>query len=68
MEVAAIFYMANTQRLSRASKFRESRKAVAASALSLFMRLPLPQRKVKHGAIDDAFDAVGIKGDRVVVG
>jgi hypothetical protein len=26
------------------------------------------QRRVKLGAIDDAFDAVGIKGTRVVVG
>jgi len=66
-EVAAIFYMANTQRLSRTSQFKDSRRAVADSALSLFMNLPVSQKRVKLGAIDDAFDAVGIKGARVVV-
>ena len=67
-EVAAIFYLANTQRLSRTSQFSDSRRAVTDSALSLFMNLPVSQRRVKIGAIDDAFDAVGIKGARVVVG
>jgi Zn-dependent metalloprotease len=66
-EVAAIFYLANTQRLSRTSQFKDSRRAVADSALSLFMNLPVSQKRVKLGAIDDAFDAVGIKGARVVV-
>lgn len=67
-EVAAIFYLADTQRLSRTSQFSDSRRAVADSALSLFASLPVAQRKVKLGAIDDAFDAVAIQGDRVVVG
>jgi Zn-dependent metalloprotease len=66
-EVAAILYLANTQRLSRTSQFSDSRRAVVDSALSLFMNLPVSQKRVKLGAIDDAFDAVGIKGTRVVV-
>jgi Zn-dependent metalloprotease len=66
-EVAAVFYLADTQRLSRTSQFSDSRRAVADSALSLFANLPLSQKKIKLKAIDDAFDAVGIKGTRVVV-
>jgi hypothetical protein len=31
------------------------------------MNLPVSQKRVKLGAIDEAFDAVGIKGARVVV-
>jgi Zn-dependent metalloprotease len=68
-EVAAIFYLADTQRLAATSQFVDSRRAVADSALSLFrsLNVPLADQKAKMAAIDDAFDAVGIKGTRVVV-
>jgi Zn-dependent metalloprotease len=66
-EAAQIFYLADTQRLSATSQFSDSRRAVTDSALSLFRNLPLATKKAKLGAIDDAFDAVGIAGARVVV-
>jgi Zn-dependent metalloprotease len=66
-EVAQIFYLADTQRLAATSQFSDSRQAVVNSALSLFMNLPLAQKKIKLSAIDDAFDAVEIAGRRVQV-
>jgi bacillolysin/neutral peptidase B len=67
MEAAAIFYLAVSQRLSRTSQFADSRRAVVESALSLFLDLPVAKKKAKIAAIDDAFDAVEIPGERVVV-
>ena len=66
-DVMAIFYLADTQRLSHTSQFSDSRRAVADSALTLFRDLPVAERRAKLAAIDDAFDAVGIVGARVVV-
>ncbi|MGI8458565.1 MAG: M4 family metallopeptidase [Propionibacteriaceae bacterium] len=59
-EVAAVFYLALTQRLSRTSQFVDSRRAVVASARSLFRRLPAAERQGKITAIEAAFEAVGI--------
>jgi Zn-dependent metalloprotease len=59
-EVAAAFYLANTQRLSRTSQFADSRRAVIASARTLFRTLPLSEQESKISAIEAAFDAVGI--------
>ncbi|MCX4672351.1 M4 family metallopeptidase [Streptomyces sp. NBC_01381] len=59
-EVAAIFYLALTQRLSRTSQFTDSRRAVVASARTLFRALPAEQRADKVAAVEAAFDAVGI--------
>jgi bacillolysin/neutral peptidase B len=59
-EVAAAFYLANTQRLSRTSQFTDSRRAVVASARTLFRTLPLSEQESKISAIEAAFDAVGI--------
>jgi Zn-dependent metalloprotease len=59
-EVAAVFYLALTQRLSRTSQFRDSRRAVVASAQTLFRTLPADQLAQKVAAVEGAFDAVGI--------
>ncbi|MFC9918418.1 M4 family metallopeptidase [Agromyces binzhouensis] len=59
-EVAAVFYLALTQRLSRTSQFADSRRAVISSARSLFRALPLDQQTKKLSAIEAAFDEVGI--------
>lgn len=59
-EVAAVFYVALTQRLSRTSQFVDSRRAVVASARSMFRRLPAEERERKVAAVGASFDAVGI--------
>jgi Zn-dependent metalloprotease len=59
-EVAAVFYLALTQRLSRTSQFTDSRRAVVASAQTLFRNLPADQLATKVAAVEGAFDAVGI--------
>ena len=59
-EVAAVFYLALTQRLSRTSQFADSRRAVVASARTLFRTLPADQQASKIGAVEAAFQAVGI--------
>jgi len=59
-EVAAVFYLALTQRLSRTSQFVDSRRAVVASARTLFRTLPADQLAGKIGAVEAAFQAVGI--------
>lgn len=60
-EVAAVFYLALTQRLSRTSQFTDSRRAVVASAQTLFRNLPADQLATKVAAVEGAFDAVGIR-------
>jgi Zn-dependent metalloprotease len=59
-EVAAVFYLALTQHLSRTSQFTDSRRAVLNSARSLFRREPARTRNLKVRAIERAFTAVGI--------
>ncbi len=59
-EVGAVFYLALTQRLTRTSQFIDSRRAVAASAQTLFRTLPEEERTRKVSAVEAAFDAVGI--------
>ena len=59
-EVAAVFYLALTQRLSRTSQFTDSRRAVVASARTLFRTLPANQLTSKVAAVKAAFAAVGI--------
>jgi len=59
-EVAAIFYVALTQFLTRTSKFSDSRRAVILSARSFFRKLPRTQLAVKLDAIEKSFSAVGI--------
>jgi Zn-dependent metalloprotease len=59
-EVAAVFYLALTQRLSRTSQFTDSRRAAVASGRTLFRSLPAQQRDRKVVAIAQAFSDVGI--------
>lgn len=59
-EVAAVFYLALTQRLSRTSQFADSRRAAVASGRTLFRSLPAEQRDRKVAAIGKAFTDVGI--------
>jgi Zn-dependent metalloprotease len=59
-ELAAVFYLALTQRLSRTSQFADGRRAVITSALTLFRKLPADEREQKIKAIETSFDAVGI--------
>jgi Zn-dependent metalloprotease len=59
-EVGAVFYLALTQRLTRTSQFIDSRRAVMASAQTLFRTLPEDERTRKISAVEAAFDAVGI--------
>jgi bacillolysin/neutral peptidase B len=60
-EVAAVFYLALTQRLSRTSQFSDSRHAVVASARTLFRNDPPATRDAKVAAVEAAFEAVGIE-------
>lgn len=61
-DVAAVFYLALTQRLSRTSQFVDSRRGVVASARTLFRALPPAEQAAKMAAVEAAFDAVGILG------
>lgn len=60
-EVAAVFYIALTQHLSRTSQFSDSRRAVVLAAQTLFRAQSAGQQKIKLNAINKAFDKVGIK-------
>jgi len=59
-EAAGVFYLALTLRLTRTSQFADGRRAVIASAQTLFRDLPGADRDRKIAAIAGAFDAVGI--------
>lgn len=59
-EVAAFFYLALTQRLSRTSPFAASRVAVVDSARTLFRNLPAAALADRIAAISAGFTAVGI--------
>ncbi len=59
-EVAAFFYLALTQRLSRTSQFADSRTAVLDSARTLFRTLAPAALAAKISAIEAGFSAVGI--------
>jgi bacillolysin/neutral peptidase B len=61
-DVAAVLYLALTQRLSMTSQFSDSRRAVEASARTYFRSLAPDQMEAKVGAFTGAFDAVGITG------
>jgi Zn-dependent metalloprotease len=60
-EVAALFYIALTQHLSRTSKFIDSRRGVELAGRTLFRRDP--RKNEKLAAIGRAFDAVGISSN-----
>jgi Zn-dependent metalloprotease len=56
--VAALFFIALTQHLSRTSGFLDSRRGVEFAARSLLRRDPMKNRKID--ALGKAFDDVGI--------
>lgn len=57
-EVAALFYLALTQHLTRTSRFADSRRGVELAARSLFANQSNGQAKLK--AVGRAFDKIGI--------
>ena len=59
-EVAAIFYLALTQHLSRTSQFNDSLRGVLLSAQTLFRALPAGERNARLDAITAAYGAAGI--------
>ena len=59
-EVAALFYLALTQFLSRTSGFADSRRAIERAAKTLFRQDPPATRARKLAAIAAAFDEVGV--------
>lgn len=59
-EVAATYYIALTQRLSRTSQFVDARRASIASARSYLRGRPQEERDRKVAAVEAAFEVVGI--------
>ncbi|HEU0149744.1 MAG TPA: M4 family metallopeptidase [Bradyrhizobium sp.] len=60
-ELAAMFYVALTQQLSRQSTFADSRRAVVLTTRSLFRALPQKQIDTRVAAVEAGFEAAGIK-------
>lgn len=59
-EIAAIYYIALTQYLSRTSQFSDSRRGVLLAAQTLFRTMSSAERQARLDAITAAFDAAGI--------
>jgi Zn-dependent metalloprotease len=60
-ELAAMFYIALTQQLSRQSTFADSRRGVVLATRSLFRKLPQKKINARVAAVEAGFDAAGIK-------
>jgi Zn-dependent metalloprotease len=60
-ELAAMFYVALTQQLSRQSTFADSRRGVVLATRSLFRKLPGKQIERRVAAVEAGFDAAGIR-------
>jgi Zn-dependent metalloprotease len=60
-ELAAMFYVALTQQLSRQSTFADSRRGVVLATRSLFRKLPERQIERRVAAVNAGFDAAGIR-------
>ncbi len=60
-ELAAMFYVALTQQLSRQSTFSDSRRGVVLATRSLFRKLPQKKIDARVAAVEAGFDAAGIK-------
>ena len=60
-ELAAMFYLALTQQLSRQSTFSDSRRGVVLATRSLFRMLPQNEIETRARAVEAGFDAAGIK-------
>src|ERR1043165_8297874 len=59
-ELAAMFYVALAQQLSRVSTFSDSRRGVVLATRSLFRTLPQAQLDARVRAVEAGFDAAGI--------
>jgi Zn-dependent metalloprotease len=59
-ELAAIFYVALTQSLSRQSTFADSRRAVLLTTRTLFRQRPEPELAARVAAVEKGFDDAGI--------
>jgi Zn-dependent metalloprotease len=59
-ELAAIFYVALTQQLSRQSTFSDSRRGVVLATRSLFRKLPQRQIDLRVAGVEAGFKAAGI--------
>jgi Zn-dependent metalloprotease len=59
-ELAAMFYVALTQQLSRQSTFADSHRGVVLAARSLFRNLPQSELDARIAAIEAGFAAAGI--------
>jgi Zn-dependent metalloprotease len=60
-ELAAMFYVALTQQLSRQSTFADSRRGVVLATRSLFRKLPQKKIDARVAAVKAGFEAAGIK-------
>jgi Zn-dependent metalloprotease len=60
-ELAAMFYVALTQQLSRQSTFADSRRGVVMATRSLFRKRPQKQIDLRVAAVEAGFAAAGIK-------
>jgi Zn-dependent metalloprotease len=60
-DLAAMFYVALTQQLSRQSTFADSRRGVVLATRSLFRKHPQHQIDVRVAAVEAGFEAAGIK-------
>jgi Zn-dependent metalloprotease len=60
-ELAAMFYVALTQQLSRQSTFSDSRRGVVLATRSLFRTLPQRQIDARVAAVEAGFDNAGIE-------
>ena len=60
-ELAAMFYVALSQHLSRQATFAQSRRAVVLAARSLFRKLSAAELTQRVRAIEHAFSAAGIE-------
>jgi Zn-dependent metalloprotease len=60
-ELAAMFYVALTQQLSRQSTFSDSRRGVVLATRSLFRNLPQHQIDARVAAVEAGFGEAGIK-------
>jgi Zn-dependent metalloprotease len=60
-ELAAMFYVALTQQLSRQSTFADSRRGVVLATRSLFRALPDNEIAARVAAVEAGFQAAGIK-------
>jgi Zn-dependent metalloprotease len=59
-ELAAMFYVALTQQLSRQSTFSDSRRGVVLATRSLFRKRPQQEIDFRVAAVEAGFDAAGI--------